>query len=403
MIYDLVIANGRIVDMRQLPLQPRLAHIGIHQGTIQQISTTEHQLQAQRYIDAKGQLVTPGLIDCHTHLVYGGSRANELTLRLQGLSYAEIAEQGGGIWATVQATRAASADALRLSALQRAQVMFNHGTTTIEIKSGYGLDLETEIKMLTVAQSLADTLPVDIITTFLGAHVPPLEYQAQADAYLDYLIQQVLPVIAKQKLAEFVDAFCETVAFNPVQVERLFQAAQQQGLQLKLHAEQLSNQQGALLAARYGALSVDHLEYLSPTDCAQLANSLTTAVLLPGAYYFLNAKQPPPVNALRQHQIPIAIATDANPGTSPFLTLPLMMNMACILFGLSVDEVWLGVTHNAAKAIARNQQLGQIAKGFQADLVIWHTDKLAEIVYQPTFNFCQHIIKAGQVYPRGLQ
>ncbi|MDP3705202.1 MAG: imidazolonepropionase [Legionellaceae bacterium] len=395
MNYDLVINNATIATCDKHHTKLDHASIAICDGLIVQITQDKPQLNATKMIDAEGQLLTPGLIDCHTHLVYGGNRANEFSMRLKGATYADIANQGGGILSTVKATRNASRDELTKTAKQRADVMLAHGTTTVEIKSGYGLDLETEVKLLTVAQSLATLLPISVVTTFLGAHTTPPEYQHDKDGYIDYIISTVMPIIARDKLATFVDAFCETIAFSPSQVERLFRAALQHGFLLKLHAEQLTDQKSALLAAQFQASSVDHLECLAPEDCGKLRNNKTVAVLLPGAFYFLKEKQRPPVEALREHNIPIAIATDANPGSSPFLTLPLMMNMACILFGLSIEEAWLAVTIHAAQALNLDHEIGSIAIGKKADLILWSTDNINDIVYNSSINYCQQVIKAG--------
>lgn len=396
-IHDLLIKNARIMTMDNQHGTLDKASVAIKNGMISCITTDTTQIKAQHVIDADEKLLTPGLIDCHTHLVYAGNRAAEFAQRLQGISYAEIAKKGGGILSTVRATRRASLDELAHLAMLRAQVMLSHGTTTVEIKSGYGLDLNTEIKILTVARMLEKQLPLTVVPTFLGAHAIPLEYEHDIDGYLDYVISTVLPVVATKKLAVFVDAFCESIAFSTTQVERLFQASLKLGLKLKLHAEQLTDQKGAVLAARYKACSVDHLEYLAPEDCSMLFNKKTVAVLLPGAYYFLKETQLPPVSDLRSNHIPIAIATDANPGTSPFLTLPLMMNMACILFGLSIQEAWEGVTINAAKALDLGQELGSIEVGKKADLIIWSTDNMDDVVYNPSINFCKTIIKSGKV------
>ena len=395
MIYDLLIKNARIVTMDANNRILERGGLAIKKGIITKISGGE-ELIAHETIDAQGMMLTPGLIDCHTHLVYAGNRSNEFAQRLQGMSYADIARQGGGILSTVNATRAASVDELTQQALQRANVMLAHGTTTVEIKSGYGLDLDTEIKLLTVASSLEKQLPISVIPTYLGAHAIPPEYKNNAEEYVDFMIATVLPLNAQQKLAVFVDAFCESIAFNPSQVERLFIAARQQNLKLKLHAEQLSDQKGALMAARLNACSVDHLEYLAPEDCQQLANTKTVAVLLPGAFYFLKETKLPPIAALRENHIPIAIATDANPGTSPFLTLPLMMNMACILFGLTIDEVWKAVTIHAANALDLSATIGSLEIGKVADLILWSTDSLEDVVFNPSINYCKTIVKVGR-------
>jgi imidazolonepropionase len=396
MSYDLLIKNARIVTMDANNRILKWGGLAIKNGTIAKISESE-ELIAHETIDANGMMLTPGLIDCHTHLVYAGNRSNEFAQRLQGMSYSDIARQGGGILSTVRATRLATVDELTQQALQRANVMLAHGTTTVEIKSGYGLDFDTEIKLLKVASSLEKRLPISVIPTYLGAHAIPPEYKNNAEEYVDFMIATVLPLIAQQKLAVFVDAFCESIAFNPSQVEQLFLAASQQNLKLKLHAEQLSDQKGALMAARLNACSVDHLEYLAPEDCHQLANTKTVAVLLPGAFYFLKETKLPPIGALRQNDIPIAIATDANPGTSPFLTLPLMMNMACILFGLTIDEVWKAVTMHAARALDLGAKIGSLEVGKIADLILWSTDSLEDVVFNPSINYCKTIIKAGRV------
>ncbi|MDF1757681.1 MAG: imidazolonepropionase [Legionellaceae bacterium] len=394
---DLVIQNATIATFAGENKVLRNASIAIKDGRISEISDSQSQLLATNVIDAKEKLVTPGLIDCHTHIVHAGNRSDEFEMRLNGATYAQIAEHGGGILSTVNATRKASIMELTTLAKQRAKTMLQHGCTTIEIKSGYGLDLETEIKMLTVARSLENLLPISVVTTYLGAHTTPPEYKNQKDEYIDYIISSVLPVIAKKELATFVDGFCETIAFNFEQIERLFQAATKLGFAIKLHTEQLTNQQGASLAAKYNASSVDHLEYLANEDCINLANDKTVAVLLPGAFYFLKEKQRPPVSELRANKIPIAIATDANPGSSPFYSLPLMMNMACISFELSIDEAWLAVTKNAAKALNLEDEIGSLERDKKADLVLWSTDNLNDIVYNPTINYCEKIIKSGVV------
>ena len=395
-VCDVLIKNARVVTMDQYNRVLERANVGIKDGIISHVTSDLTHLTALQVIDADEQLLTPGLIDCHTHLIYAGNRSAEFSQRLNGASYADIANQGGGILSTVRATRRAGLEELTHLATQRANVMLAHGTTTVEIKSGYGLDLSTEIKILTVARMLEKNLPISVIPTFLGAHATPPEYLNDPDGYLNYIISTVLPIVAVKKLAIFVDAFCESIAFSPAQVELLFQAAVQHGFKLKLHAEQLTDQKGAVLAARYKACSVDHLEYLEPDDCKKLFNNKTVAVLLPGAFYFLKEKKLPPIAALRSNHVPMAIATDANPGTSPFLTLPLMMNMASILFGLNIKEAWRGVTINAAKALDLGEELGSIEVGKKADLIIWSTDNMDDVVYNPTTNFCKTIFKSGK-------
>ena len=397
MPYDLVIKNARVATMDCDHRVLEGASVAIQGDRIALVTTDSSALAAQTVIDAEGLLLTPGLIDCHTHLVYAGNRSHEFAQRMAGASYAEIARQGGGILSTVKATRLASMEALTQAAVQRASVMLAHGTTTVEVKSGYGLDLNTEIKLLTVARGLENELPISVVPTFLGAHATPHEYKNDTDGYLSHIILTMLPEIAALKLAVFVDAFCETIAFSPAQDERLFRAARLHGFKLKLHAEQLSDQKGAVLAAGFHACSVDHLEYLVPGDCKALSNGQTVAVLLPGAFYFLKETQHPPIAALREHQVPMAIATDANPGTSPFLTLPLMMNMACILFGFSVEEAWRGVTIHAAKALDLDTEIGSIEVGKKADLVIWSTNSMDDVVYNISINYCKTKIKSGRM------
>lgn len=332
-------------------------------------------------VDGKGKLLTPGLIDCHTHLVWAGSRANEFAQRLHGASYADIAAQGGGIAATVRATREASEDDLVACATPRLQALMREGVTTVEIKSGYGLSLEHERKQLRAAKHLAAHHPVSVQTTLLAAHALPPEYKDNADAYIDTIIDSILPTLADEGLVDAVDAFCENVGFSPAQTERVFQAAQQRGLPVKLHAEQLSNQHGSALAARYQALSCDHLEYLDEEGVRAMAASGTVAVLLPGAFYFLRETKLPPLELLRQHAVPIALATDANPGTSPILSLQLMLQMGATLFRMTPEECLRGVTVNAAQALGLHDR-GRIAEGLRADLCLWDCADAAELTYQ---------------------
>ena len=347
-------------------------------------------------IDCGGRLVTPGLIDCHTHLIYGGNRANEFEMRLNGASYAEIAKAGGGIVATVRATRAATAEDLRKAALKRLDSLLAEGITTIEIKSGYGLDVETELKMLRVARALSASRPVDVVTSFLGAHTFPPEYQNDHAGYVKLVCEQALPAAAKAGLADAVDGFCEGIAFSVVEMEQVFKAANALGLPVKLHAEQLSNLGGARLAAGYDALSVDHIEYLDEVGVAAIAASGTVAVLLPGAFYYLREKQSPPVTALRSHKVAIAIATDLNPGSSPVHSLLSSMNMACVLFGLTPEEALLGVTANAARALGRRDR-GRIVAGLKADLAFWDVERPGELAYPLGFNPLAAVIRNGDL------
>lgn len=339
---------------------------------------------AAEEISLGGRLVTPGLIDCHTHLVYAGSRAHEFELRLAGASYEEIARAGGGIVSTVKATRAASEDELISASLPRLDRLIGEGVTTIEIKSGYGLDDETEARMLGAARRLGEARPVSVTTTYLGAHALPPEADSK-DQYIDGVCTAI-PALAREKLADAVDAFCESIAFSPEQTARVFRTARAAGLPVKLHADQLSNLHGARLAAEHGALSADHLEYTDEEAVAAMARAGTVAVLLPGAFYMLRETQVPPVAAMRRHGVPIALATDCNPGTSPLTSLLLTMNMAATLFRLTVDEAIAGVTREAARALGRLASIGTLEPGKWCDLAIWDVERAAELVYRIGFN-----------------
>jgi imidazolonepropionase len=325
--------------------------------------------------------VTPGLIDCHTHLVFGGNRADEHAMRRAGKSYEEIANAGGGIASTVAATRAASPAELLASAAKRHDALIKGGVTTIEIKSGYGLDVENEIRMLNVIQGLAASEAVRIVPTLLALHAVPAEWRDRRDDYVTMIVEELIPAAAKARLATSVDAFSEGIAFTPAEVERLFQAAEANGLRVRLHAEQLSNQNGAALAAKHRALSADHLEHLDEAGAKAMAEAGTVAVLLPGAFYALQETRKPPVQMLRGHGVPIAIATDCNPGTSPLLSPTLAMNMACTLFGLTPEEALAGVTVNAAKALGLEQEIGTVSVGKSADICVWRLESLAELGY----------------------
>jgi len=337
-------------------------------------------------IACDGRWITPGLIDCHTHLIYAGDRAHEFEMRLNGVSNEEIARAGGGIVSTMRATRAASEDELVASALPRLDALIAEGVTTIEVKSGYGLDTDSEIRMLRAARRLETERPVQIASTFLGAHALPPEYAGDSDDYITMLTDHMLSEIARLGLADAVDAFCEGIGFSVAQTERVFNAAKRAGLPVKLHAEQLSNQHGAALAARYGALSADHLEYLDNAGVAAMAKAGTVATLLPGAYYFMRETRLPPIEALRRALVPIALATDCNPGTSPLSSLLLVMNMGATLFHLTVAECLIGVTRNAARALGLSDQIGSLEAGKRCDLAIWNIDRPAELVYRMGFN-----------------
>jgi len=349
---------------------------------------------AAETVKLDGRWIMPGLIDCHTHLVYGGDRAHEFELRLKGASYEDIARAGGGIVSTVKATRAASEDALVAQSLKRLDPLLAEGVTSIEIKSGYGLDLVSETKTLRAARRLGRERDVGVITTFLGAHAMPPEAHGK-DAFIAKICAMI-PQIKQAGLADAVDAFCEGIAFSPEQVARVFDAAKSNGLPVKLHADQLSNLHGAALAARYEALSADHLEYTDETGVAAMAQAGTVAVLLPGAFYVLREKQLPPVDAFRRHKVPIAIATDSNPGTSPITSLLLTMNMASTLFRLTIEEAIAGVTREAARALGKLNEIGTIETGKACDLSIWDIERPAELVYRLGLNPLHARVRNGR-------
>jgi imidazolonepropionase len=341
---------------------------------------------ATERIACDGRLITPGLVDCHTHLVHAGHRAREFELRLAGATYEEVAHAGGGIVSSVKGVREASEEALVAESLPRLDALIAEGATTVEVKSGYGLDTASEVKSLRAARQLGEQRNVAIRTTFLGAHALPPEADGDKDAYIDRVIREMLPAVAAEGLADAVDAFCEGIAFSPAQTERLFTAAQKLGLPVKLHADQLSNLGGAALAARFGALSADHLEYTDEAGASAMAKSGTVAVVLPGAFYFIRETKVPPIELFRKHGVPMALATDCNPGTSPLTSLLLTMNMGATLFRMTVEECLAGVTREGARALGLLAETGTIEVGKWADLAIWDVAEPAELVYRMGFN-----------------
>jgi len=359
------------------------------------ISDLPHKYDGHEIIDLGGALVTPGLIDCHTHLVHGGNRANEFAMRLEGASYEELARAGGGIVSTVKATRDASFEELVASALPRLDRLIAEGVCTIEIKSGYGLDQDTELKMLRVARHLETLRPIRIKTSFLGAHAVPIDYAGQPETYITEICLPTLEIAFKEGLVDAVDGFCEGIAFNPEQIELLFQKAVELGLPVKLHAEQLSNIGGTQLVAKYHGLSADHIEYANDADAMALAKAGTVAVILPGAFYTLCEKQTPPIQSLRAHNVPIALATDCNPGSSPLTSLLLAMNMACTFFRVTPEEALIGTTTNAARALGLSDT-GKIAAGYRADLCVWDVQHPAELAYRIGFNPLKQRIFEGR-------
>jgi len=352
---------------------------------------------AQQHHDGNGAWVTPGLVDCHTHIVYAGNRSDEWEDRLNGVPYEAIARRGGGIVSTVRATREASFEDLLQQSLPRVRALMAEGVTTLEIKSGYGLDLKNEEKMLAVAREIGKRMPLTVRTTFLGAHALPPEYAGRPDDYIDLVCRQMLPALNEKGLVDAVDAFCEGIGFSPEQTERVFQAAQSHNLPVKLHAEQLSDLGGASLTARYQGLSADHLEHLSSQGIRSMAAAGTVAVLLPGAFYYLRDTRVPPVDELRAAGVPMAVATDCNPGTSPLTSILLAMNMACTLFRLTPAEALAGVTRHGAQALGLLDQLGTLELGKRADFVLWAVDRPGDLAYAMGFNPCTQVVKNGTV------
>ncbi|WP_176477991.1 imidazolonepropionase [Mesorhizobium sp. WSM3862] len=352
--------------------------------------------QGAETVDCQGRWITPGLIDCHTHLVYAGNRANEFEMRLAGATYEEVARAGGGIVSSVKSLRAASEDELVSQTLPRLDALMAEGVTTVEVKSGYGLDADNEKKSLRAARRLASERPITILTTCLAAHALPPEARGDKDAFIDLVAGTILPAVAAEKLADTVDGFCEGIAFSPEQIARVFDKAKALGLPVKLHADQLSNLHGAALAARYGALSADHLEYTDEEGAAAMAGSGTVATILPGAYYFIRETKRPPVELFRRQGVKMAVATDSNPGTSPLTSLLLTMNMAATLFGLTVDECLAGVTREAARALGLLDRIGTLEAGKSADLAVWNIERPAELVYRMGFNPLHARIWRGQ-------
>lgn len=363
-------------------------------GSFDDLPAVPHELAAH-VVSACGRLVTPGLIDCHTHLVFGGDRADEFERRLNGVSYEEIARSGGGILSSVRATRAADEDTLLAQSLPRARALHADGVTTIEIKSGYGLDLKSESKMLRVARRIESELGIGVRTTLLAAHALPPEFSGRADDYIDAICTTLLPAIAREGIADAVDAFCEKIAFTPAQTRRVFERARELGLPVKLHADQLSDLGGAALAAEFHALSADHLEWTSDAGVRAMADNGTVAVLLPGAFYALRETKLPPIDALRKHGVPIAIASDMNPGTSPLLSLRLALNMACIVFRMTPQEALRGATVNAARALGLDDR-GVLAAGKRADFVVWNAERPADLCYWIGGTLARDVYTAGR-------
>jgi imidazolonepropionase len=401
--YDAVFANVNLATMVDGYGDLRDGAIAVHHGRIAWLGPRREAPRAAVIHDCDGAWLTPGLVDCHTHIVHAGNRSDEWEARLEGASYADIARNGGGIMSTVRATRAASVvDLLRESAPRVSQLLAE-GVTTLEIKSGYGLNLQGEAALLRAARRIGELLPVKVRTTFLGAHALPPEFTDRPDDYIAEVTERMLPLLVKENLVDAVDAFCERIGFSYDQTERVFAAAKKLGLPVKLHAEQLSDQRGAELVARYSGLSADHLEHLTPAGVQAMAAAGTVAVLLPGAWYFLRETQAPPVAALRQAGVPLAVATDCNPGTSPLSSLLLAMNMACTLWRLTPREALQGATVNAARALGLQDQIGTLEVGKRADFALWDIARPAELAYAIGFNPCQAVVNGGVMRARDVE
>ncbi|MCH2470479.1 MAG: imidazolonepropionase [Gemmatimonadetes bacterium] len=381
---------GAIRDAVLVIREGRIAWLGDAAGAPSELVGNPEQT-----LDAEGGWATPGLIDCHTHLVFGGDRAREFEMRLRGASYEEIARAGGGILSTVKATRGASDDELVASASRRLATLLEHGVTTVEVKSGYGLDVPSELRMLRVARRLADEHPVTVSTTLLAAHALPPEFEADRGAYLSLICDEMIPAAVAEGLADAVDAFCEGIAFTREECARVFEAGARHGLSVRLHADQLSDLGGAALASEHMARSADHLEYASEAGVEAMAEAGVTAVVLPGAFYFLGGGQAPPIDAFRRRAVPIAIATDLNPGSSPVGSPLLAMNMACVLFGLTPEEALAGMTRNAAPVLGVAGESGTLEVGSRADIAVWSVDRPAELSYWVGSNPCSAVVQNG--------
>jgi imidazolonepropionase len=392
---DLLLSNVHLATMDNGYGLLHDAALAVKDGRIAWIGARHDAPPAAHEHDCGGAWLTPGLIDCHTHIVHGGNRSNEWEARLNGATYEDIARQGGGIMATVRATRALDIDALVAASLPRVKALLAEGVTTLEIKSGYGLALDAEERMLRAARRIGELLPVRVVTTFLGAHALPPEFAGRPDDYISDVCDVMLPALAEQGLVDAVDAFCERIGFTNAQTARVFDKAGALGLPVKLHAEQLSDQGGAALVARHGGLSADHLEHLSEEGIAAMAQAGTVAVLLPGAYYYLRETTMPPIAALRAAGVPMAVATDCNPGTSPLTSLLLALNMACTLWRLTPQEALLGVTAHAARALGLQDEIGTLTVGKRADLALWNIARPADLAYAMGLNPCQAVIHGG--------